>query len=100
MNLYGYANDLNAISELAQLVDGNFLTKKSIENEKLINETIEELDVETNVPILDQYFKQNLLDNLLRGGKPYLFKTKEGEINYHLFSRKHGDQNEIITSFI
>ncbi|HHT39782.1 MAG: hypothetical protein RBS76_04110 [Acholeplasmatales bacterium] len=90
-SLYGYANDLNAISELAQLVDGNFLTKKSIENEKLINETIEELDVETNVPILDQYFKQNLLDNLLRGGKPYLFKTKEGEINYHLFSRKHGD---------
>ena len=90
-SLYGYVNNSNLIGELASLVDGNFLSKKLKENENLVDETISEVDLETNIPILDQYFKHNLLDNLLRGGKPYLFNTKSGEVNYHLFSRKHGD---------
>jgi hypothetical protein len=40
-------------------------------------------------PYLDGYFAQSYMDNVLRGGKPYIFDG--GDKVVHLFSRKHGD---------
>ena len=45
----------------------------------------------TAYPLFDAYLKQCYLDNLLRGGEPFNFETKDQSVSYHLFSRKHGD---------
>ncbi len=45
----------------------------------------------TSSDVLNSYYKQSYLDNLLRGGSPLLYETKSGMIGYHIYSRKHGD---------
>lgn len=90
-SLYGYTQDKSYLNYYEAKLDGAFIKEKVKENETLINQTIEELHTKTNHPLFDAYLKQSLLDNILRGGKPFVFETKEGLVNYHLFSRKHGD---------
>ena len=41
--------------------------------------------------MFDAYIQQCFLDNLLRGGYPLIFETKQGPVAYHVYSRKHGD---------
>lgn len=90
-SLFGYAKNKSLIPLYVNKLNKVYLDAKIIENSKLIEDTIKEIHTKTNYPLLDAYFKQSMLDNILRGGKPYLFKTKDGLVNYHLFSRKHGD---------
>ena len=89
--MFGYAKNKSLIPLYVDKLDKVYLDEKIVENSKLIEDTIKEIYTKTNYPYLDAYFKQSMLDNILRGGKPYLFKTKDGLVNYHLFSRKHGD---------
>lgn len=41
--------------------------------------------------ILNAYVRQNCLDNILRGGIPYLLPSKSGPTPLYLYSRRHGD---------
>ena len=90
-SLFGYTQNKQHIQAVVDKLDGNYLKQKIAENKQLIDETIQEIHSKTAYEKLDAYFKQSLLDNVLRGGKPYLFEIKDGFVNYHLFSRKHGD---------
>ena len=81
-------------------MDKDYLNRKLVENENLVEDVLKELEVETNYPLFDAYLKQTLLDNLLRGGKPYPFNTKDGEMSYHLYSRKHGDPERDYNFFV
>ena len=57
------------------------------------------MDTQTNYPLFDQYMKQSFLDNLLRGGFPYIFKGLNKDHVYHTFSRIHGDMEREYNNF-
>lgn len=89
--IIGYASDKKIIEDFSQKVDGSFIDQKEAENRALHEQLMSAVETKTASPLLDAYFKQCYLDNVLRGGKPLLFDTLDGKIGYHLYSRKHGD---------
>ncbi len=65
-------------------------TKKEV-SQNLIDELTLKSLIVSGEPLLDQYVRQNFLDNVLRGGFPYTLKGKSAESVLHLYSRRHGD---------
>ncbi len=65
-----------------------FAKKKRREAEELAEEMLDDVSTFTAEPMLDAYIRQCYLDNLLRGGYPYVMGRDKV---VHLFSRKHGD---------
>ena len=90
-SLIGYASNKEKIHDLAFKINPKYLAKKEVENEELHEDLVQAIETKTSRPILDAYFKQCYLDNLLRGGVPMIIDTMNGTIGYHLYSRKHGD---------
>ena len=76
-SVFGYTSNKDNIQKLSNKMDKDYLNRKLVENENLVEDVLKELEVETNYPLFDAYLKQTLLDNLLRGGKPYPFNTKD-----------------------
>ena len=80
----------------------NFVkTTKFIDIDKFIKQTEEDVEnilpnINTNLPILDEYIKQSFLDNYLRGGYPTIFKGQP----LYLYSRKHGDMERDYNDFV
>jgi len=49
----------------------------------------------------DDYCRQTFLDNVLRGGWPYVIKDPDrGDVAVHVFSRKHGDLERDYNRFV
>jgi len=90
-NLIGYASNKHLIDELLTHTHFDSIQQKQRENERLHESLVHPISTFTSSPLLDEYFKQCYLDNLLRGGTPIIFDTLEGPVSYYLFSRKHGD---------
>jgi hypothetical protein len=91
ISLVGYAKDEHIIDQLSSRVSLNYLLDKEEENRLLHEKLVDAIETHTSSPLLDQYVKQCYLDNVLRGGVPIIFDTKDGQIGYHVYSRKHGD---------
>ncbi len=72
-------------------MEPGYLQDKKWGSQSLINTlTAKNLIVSGN-PLLDQYVRQNFLDNVLRGGFPFTLKGKKSQTVLHLYSRRHGD---------
>src|SRR5690554_3842344 len=91
ISLIGYAVDQNSLSKFSNKFTFNYLENKELENKKLHDDLVNIINTETNFPLYDEYVKQNLMDNVLRGGIPLVFNTLDGVRGYHIYSRKHGD---------
>jgi len=90
-SVIGYASSKEMLDEKVKTYSVASLEEKRVENQVLHQNLMDAVAMETAEPRLDQYVKQCYLDNLLRGGTPMVVKTLDGEIGYHLYSRKHGD---------
>lgn len=76
----------------ARIRAAGYLEEKEQEAEKISAKLTDDVDTHTGEPLFDRYIRQCYLDNLLRGGYPFVFRSKgEGQTVFHLFSRKHGD---------
>lgn len=91
ISLFGHAESDETLRESLKGIDYNFLSKKEVENKKLHDELLSDIETKTAFETFDAYMKQCYLDNLMRGGKPLPIELKDGVAAYHLFSRKHGD---------
>lgn len=97
--LFGKVNHLSELHEMEENLNfGDFI---SFENRatSLIEEITKPMTIKTNYPVFDAYMKQSFLDNLLRGGYPLVFKGKEQQIIYHIYSRIHGDMEREYNNF-
>jgi hypothetical protein len=90
-SIIGYAQNKEMLDEVHQHLSVQKLLAKSLENEQIHQNISKPIETHTSQPLLDAYFKQCYLDNVLRGGMPWLIDTKQGRIGYYLYSRKHGD---------
>ncbi len=90
-SMLGYAKDEENLSHILDKYDLGYFEQKHKQNTMLHDELVDVIETKTNHPIFDEYLKQCYLDNMLRGGKPLILETKEGQVGYHIYSRKHGD---------
>lgn len=90
-SLIGHVDNRDVLESLIPKFDEAYFQSKQKENYKLHQDLVSVLRTKTSQPMLDRYLEQCYLDNVLRGGVPTLYETKEQKVAYHLFSRKHGD---------
>jgi hypothetical protein len=79
------------ISRSNEIALNEYIDQKRLEANNEIEDMLEEVHMESNFPIFDDYIKQNYLDNILRGGYPMVINGQDKSFVYHLFSRRHGD---------
>ncbi len=91
ISLIGYAKDKDDLTTFTSKLNYDYLAHKEIENQQIHQDLTNAIETKTAFPILNDYYKQCYLDNLLRGGTPLIIKTLSGTVGYHLYSRKHGD---------
>lgn len=89
--LIGYGSDLALINQFAEKLTHEFFQSKRNQAKQLIDDLLVDVHIESNIPIFDEYVRQNYLDNFLRGGYPFIIPTKNKPFVYYLYSRKHGD---------
>ena len=90
-SLVGHAADESIIQDLLKRLSPDFLMEKEVENQRLHEDLVSGIHTRTAHPRFDQYLKQSMLDNIIRGGTPRVIDTRQGAIGYYLYSRKHGD---------
>ncbi len=91
-SIIGYSDDYEKVEsffEGKQL--GSFVEQEFIETKKEVENICSDIETNSGITAFNEYLKQSYLDNVLRGGKPFLFDTENGKHVYHIFSRKHGD---------
>ncbi len=91
VSLIGNVSDKSILDQLKKKFNISYFNQKEKENYHLHQNIVSAIETKTNYPILDAYFKQCYLDNVLRGGQPKIITTKDGKMGYHIYSRKHGD---------
>ncbi|ABX81332.1 hypothetical protein [Acholeplasma laidlawii] len=97
--LLGSYSNLDSLNESARHWDFNYFESLEALSESFIEELVAPMDTQTNYPLFDQYMKQSFLDNLLRGGFPYIFKGLNKDHVYHTYSRIHGDMEREYNNF-
>lgn len=91
VSLIGYAKDKHELTAFTDRLSLEVLLQKEVENLEIHESVVSAIETKTDSDLLNNYYKQCYLDNVLRGGTPLLFETKSGTVGYHLYSRKHGD---------
>jgi hypothetical protein len=91
-SIIGHAPSIEELNELIpQITKKSYIASKQRENKELIKSLTQKNFICSSQPVLDQYARQNFLDNTLRGGFPLTIKGKDSQFTLHLYSRKHGD---------
>ena len=91
-SLIGHTPDEDKLSALlGSLRESDFFSVKRQENRDNIERIKNQAFVISSSERFDQYCQQTFLDNVLRGGMPLAFDTKESKSVFYLYSRKHGD---------
>jgi len=99
-SLVGRMPNLDTLNTLAKKFTFAYFTQKEQEAKELGNLLSSPIATKTGIPIFDEYLKQCFVDNLLRGGYPFVFQGKDDLIIYHVFSRIHGDMEREYNHFI
>ena len=102
--VYGHSPDLETLTSkiLPKLKAKGYISGKVAEARALGTSLTERVAMSSAVPQLDQYAKQNYLDNLLRGGMPMQIGDAPAPDTkiYHAFSRIHGDLERDYNNFV
>lgn len=91
-SVIGHIDSKETLNSLVTtIMEPEYIQNKKWGSQSLINAlTAKNMTVSGN-PILDQYVRQNFLDNVLRGGFPFTLKGRKSQTVLHLYSRRHGD---------
>ena len=88
-SLSGYMRSLETLNaSVKRITTAGYLEAKRIENIKLIKELTQDINTCSSSQEFNLYARQTYLDNILRGGYPLTFNSKE---TFYSYSRKHGD---------
>lgn len=91
-SIIGHASSIEDLNALIPLIASHsYVDKKARMNVELIEQLSQHNFICSSIPALNQYARQNFLDNVMRGGFPYTLRGNETSFTLHLFSRKHGD---------
>ncbi|MGE0267752.1 MAG: hypothetical protein AB7S78_04770 [Candidatus Omnitrophota bacterium] len=92
ISVFGYARDVDQLNRLTVHVrEPGFVASKGRQNKEIIDHIKEYVQMKSSSQNFDLYTSHTFLDNILRGGLPISVKTKEGNVTFNVYSRKHGD---------
>jgi len=93
ISLFGYSHEESQLNEIVDEVTNtpNFIAQKAKRNEEIIEDIRSYALTKSSSSAFDLYSSHTFLDNVLRGGLPVSLKTKEGNVAFSVYSRKHGD---------
>ena len=98
--IIGHARNMDVINaRYPRLVQAGYLRGKRREANELADTLTDVVATKTSSPLFDAYCRQNLLDNVMRGGWPTLLGSKQQPVVYHIYSRKHGDLERDYNAF-
>lgn len=91
-SVFGYARDVDQLNRLTrQVTEQGFVAAKRNQNKEISDHIKEYVQTISSSQNFDLYTAHTFLDNILRGGLPISIKTKEGNVSFNVYSRKHGD---------
>lgn len=91
-SIIGYMRNLETLnSSISKITAFGYLSRKSEENKKIIQDLCLDISTCSSSKEFDLYAKQTYLDNIIRGGYPVIFKSDDFDPTFYLYSRKHGD---------
>ncbi len=89
---FGYAPNHEQLSAFVQRARGDdYVERKRLENTRLIESLTQACATVSSHEVFNAYARQNLLDNLMRGGAPTTLARTPEPVVLSLFTRKHGD---------
>lgn len=92
VEVYGAAGteaEFHALRE--DLARSDFASGIAHDNREIVDGIAALCATETALPDFDAYCRQSFIDNVLRGGLPYVEQTDSGGVYLPVYSRKHGD---------
>lgn len=99
-SLYGHIGRPELLEKrLPQITRPDYYEAKYRQAVALTNDLTEVVATRTSRPLFDAYCRQNLLDNVLRGGWPILLGDPDHPHVYPIYSRKHGDLERDYNAF-
>lgn len=91
-SIIGYATSVQELNDLIpKITNSDYINEKAKQDRNIITALTQNNFICSSNQHLDQYARQNFLDNALRGGFSHTLKGKNNSIALHLYSRKHGD---------
>ncbi|MDD5431796.1 MAG: cellobiose phosphorylase [Candidatus Omnitrophica bacterium] len=91
-SIAGYMRSVEALNKsIDRLSTLEYLTNKKEENRNIINELKNDIITNSDSNEFNHYVTQTYLDNIMRGGYPLVFESKNQKSVFYLYSRKHGD---------
>ncbi|MBZ0165166.1 MAG: hypothetical protein K8I00_00065, partial [Candidatus Omnitrophica bacterium] len=92
VTVVGYARDVALLNKVAAAVrQSDFVGHKQSQNRQIIEDIKNFAQTVSSSATFNAYAGHTFLDNILRGGLPISVKTKEGNVSFNVYSRKHGD---------
>ncbi len=92
-SIIGYSDNYNKILSYSKEIQlTSFVDEQFTKLRKYVHDICKHVETKTAHQLFDQYIEQCFLDNILRGGYPLILKSNTGSHVFHVFSRKHGDQ--------
>lgn len=100
-SFYGHAESEEELADFCRRArEAGFVQRKQQENERLIESLTQRCATVSSHDVLNAYARQNLLDNILRGGIPTTLSRGRKTVVLSLFARKHGDLERDYNYFI
>jgi hypothetical protein len=92
ISIIGHAASVETLNAtVPRIADPDYIARKFSENEELMGNLLQGGFICSRERTLDQYARQNYLDNGLRGGFPITLGNSGSATAFYMYSRKHGD---------
>ncbi|MGB0716231.1 MAG: hypothetical protein ACPGXK_10155, partial [Phycisphaerae bacterium] len=99
--LIGHAPNKSLLTDWLQCFqDPSDFDSASADSARLVSSVTAPAWTASSSPELDAYSRQNILDNVLRGGVPLMLPSADGPTPLHLYSRRHGDLERDYNFFV
>jgi hypothetical protein len=100
VSIVGNADVPDRINRRARtIMKSDFFGQKLKTNKNIIDRLESGIFTKSGSNEFDFYARQTFLDNLLRGGFPYLINRSNGPLVFYLYGRKHGDLERDYNNF-
>lgn len=101
VSIIGHVSSREALETLVpRIADGAYVDGRGRANRAVVERVSRLGFIASGEPALDDYTRQNFLDNSLRGGFPRTLAGRSGSATLHLYSRKHGDLERDYNDFL
>ena len=99
-SVIGHVDSLSLLKSYAKSAGKkSYFERKKNENKELIDSLTDDIITSSSSKVFDLYARQTYLDNLMRGGKPIVFRDGEKKSIFYVYSRKHGDLERDYNNF-